>query len=134
MNRKDQFWSLLKKLYEKSIENKVRWQMISTKADGDIKAFSVDFANGSRTTLLYLPGGRGLDSVDATYQLKDRVLERVYFEDGSEEFNFLWELILEAERCVTGWDKLLEESAEELEGDGVVGIVNAANFQTTPTA
>lgn len=126
MDKLDQFRTLLKKLYQKTIENKVFWRALEYGYSFDYKAFRVEFANGSNVTLVYMAPGRGPDIVEANYQVKDRVLERLFTEDGSEEFDFLWELILEAERCVTGWDKLLEESVEELDADGMVGV-NAGN-------
>ena len=134
MNRKDQFRTLLKKLYDKSVEDKVRWQPIYLEADDDnAKAFRIDFANGTTVTLQYIAGSRGPDLIDAGYQIKDRVLERIFTEDGTDDFDFLWELIQEAERCVIGWDKLLEESVKELDHDGIVGIPIPSGYSSTPS-
>lgn len=101
------------KLLEKSRAAKVNWL-----ADPD---FHVDFPS-SRVVIRWVASVTDEDSLEFSVQdNRGRPLGVLEAYDGSDQWPLLKDLQMAAEKCVTGWDRVLVEIESNLDTEGIIG-------------
>ena len=111
---------ILKRLFEKSQANEVRWRGEPTNGDV-LAAYSVEFPK-STLFLRYVSPRTGPDLIEVTVSsatLKKNIVYR--FEEGDPEWELVESVSREAERVVYKLDVLLDDIEASLEKEGVIG-------------